>query len=240
MVKVRRVRKPQQELFVNASGKAVKAHGGKRRRSGRKVTPGREQASEAHRMRERFRRTTPIHVVMRVDRTVGSLRNDTAMYAIREALITLAKRDNEFRVIHLSVQRKHVHLLVEANNNLALSRGMQAFGISAARHLNRELGRTGGTVFPDRYHATRLGSPRQVRNCIAYVLNNWRHHNEDRRVAWRLDPFSSSVMFDGWRDRHFNRPPGYVAPLVLEPTTWLLRIGWRKRGLIDPDEIPGS
>jgi putative transposase len=126
------------------------------------------------------------------------------------------------------------------SHGLALTKGMQAFGISAARHLNRELGRTGGTVFPDRYHATRLGSPRQVRNCIAYVLNNWRHHNEDRRVTWRLDPFSSAVMFDGWRDRHFIRPPGFVAPLVLEPTTWLLRIGWRKHGLLDPGEVPGG
>jgi hypothetical protein len=31
-----------------------------------------------------------------------------------------------------------VHLLVEADNKLALSRGMQSFQISAAKHINRE------------------------------------------------------------------------------------------------------
>ncbi len=70
MVQVRRVRKSQQELFVNRRGKVKKAHGGKRAGAGRKVTPGREQASEAHRKREPFRRATPVHVVMRVDKSL--------------------------------------------------------------------------------------------------------------------------------------------------------------------------
>lgn len=239
MVK-RRVRARQQDLFVNARGKVKKAHGGARKGAGRKVAAGKARASEGHRRRERFGRMTPIHVVMRISDEIATLREEVAMYAIREALITVAKREHEFRVVHVSVQRRHVHLIVEALDNVALAKGMQAFGVSAARHLNRELGRAGGTVFPDRYHAVRLGSPRQVRNTIAYVLNNWRHHKEDRRVTWQLDPFSSAVTFDGWRRGQFIRPPGYVAPLVLDATTWLLRLGWRKRGLIDPAEVPGG
>ena len=63
--------------------------------------------------------------------------------------------------------------------------GERLEGISAARNINRELGeRTGDKqsdrVFADRYHARVLKTPRQVRNTIAYVLNNWRHHGEDK------------------------------------------------------------
>ncbi len=64
---------------------------------------------------------------------------------------------------------------------MALARGMQAFGISVAKHLNAQVGaragkRRRGSVFADRYHAVILRSPRQVRNTLSYVLNNWRKH----------------------------------------------------------------
>jgi hypothetical protein len=46
-------------------------------------------------------------------------------------------------------------------------------------------------VFPDRYHERVLASPRQCRNAICYVLNNFRRHGEDRvgpARQWKLDP----------------------------------------------------
>jgi len=165
------------------------------------------------------------------------------MVAIRKALVTTAKRRAHFRICHFSVQRSHLHLIVEANDNFVLAKGMQGFEISAAKHLNAALrradgGRRRGTVFPDRYHAVRLTSPRQVRNTINYVLNNWRHHREDRLVSWRIDPFSSAITFDGWRDGRFLIPPSYRVPLVWSPATWLLALGWRRSGLIDPADVP--
>jgi hypothetical protein len=71
-----------------------------------------------------------------------------------------------------------VHLLVEADDKDALASGMQGFQISAAKHLNAALsrGKPGqrrrGSVFPDRYHAEIITSPRQARHAIAYVLLN--------------------------------------------------------------------
>jgi REP element-mobilizing transposase RayT len=172
------------------------------------------------------------------------------LHAIRDALITLAKHEATFRVVQFSLQRPHVHLLVEARDRTALARGMQAFGISAAKHINALIvdadgRRRRGSVFPDRYHPRILTNRRQVRNCIAYVLNNWRHHGEDRREAWQLDPFSSAIAFEGWKEREtrdgarFVQPPGYVSPLVCAPTTWLLSTGWRRYGLISAREVPG-
>lgn len=68
--------------------------------------------------------------------------------------------------------------------------------------------------FADRYHDVPLTTPRQVRNCLAYVLNNWRRHGEDRDRAWNVDPFSTGIWFPGWKERAdspllYKPPPSY-------------------------------
>ena len=79
-------------------------------------------------------------------------------------------------------------------------------------------------------------------------LNNWRHHREDRRTfarAWKLDPYSSAIMFGGWKeleDSAFLHPrrATYEPLHVWLPRTWLLRTGWRRHGLIEAIEVPGG
>src|SRR6185369_15080056 len=85
----------------------------------------------------------PVHVALRVVDAIKSLRKRHMYKAVREATIAIACRElhddpeNAFRIIHISIQRNHIHLIVETQNKTALSRGMQAFQISAAKHLNR-------------------------------------------------------------------------------------------------------
>ena len=63
------------------------------------------------------------------------------MYAaIRDASIVVTDARG-FRIVHLSIQRTHLHLIVEARNRTALSKGMQGFLISAARGINAALSR---------------------------------------------------------------------------------------------------
>ncbi len=100
------------------------------------------------------------------------------------------------RSVHASVQQTHIHLIVEAEGKVALARGMKAFQISAAKHINAAVSRglatrRRGAVFPDRYHVEVITTPRQARHALAYVLNNWRRHREDQRPfarTWTLDP----------------------------------------------------
>jgi hypothetical protein len=108
-------------------------------------------------------------------------------------------------------------------------------------------------VLADRYHLTVLKSPTQVRNAIAYVLLNARRHaaKAGKRLsrADRFDPASSARWFDGWRRRPpsedaraSERPtsaPVHAMPPVAQPRGWLLSQGWRRLGLLDPDEVPG-
>jgi REP element-mobilizing transposase RayT len=179
----------------------------------------------------------PVHVVLRVTRDIGTLRTRHAYRAIRGAIATCAAR-TAYRVIHASLQSNHLHLLVEADDKLALSRGMQGFAISAAKRLNRELRRRRGAVFAFRYHATPITSPTQARNAIAYVLNNWRRHKNDARAPYRIDPYSSADQFHGWRTPHGYAPRREPLPCV-RPTSWLLTDGWSRAGPIGTDEIPG-
>jgi len=66
-------------------------------------------------------------------------------------------------------------------------------------------------VLDGRYHHRVLRTPREVRRAVAHVLLNAR--------------------------RHLAKD----APCeVARPRTWLLRIGWRRHGLVDPAEAPGT
>ena len=99
-----------------------------------------------------------------------------------------------------------------------------------------------GKVFADRYYARALKTPREVRNAVAYVANNIRHHTA--RVGLPLDyidPCSSWAYFDGWRERIGRRQAGARVgdTPVAQPRTWLLRAGWRRHGLVRIAEIPG-
>ena len=154
-----------------------------------------------------------------------------------------------FRVVQASIQRNHLHLLVEAANKDELAEGLQVLLSSAAKHINRAVRcRTGhrrrGRVFADRYYALPLTTPRQVRNCLAYVLNNWRRHGEDRDRRWNVDPFSTGIWFPGWAERSeapllYTPPPSYVWMMTWLPRTWLLREGWKKHPLVSLREVPG-
>jgi REP element-mobilizing transposase RayT len=183
---------------------------------------------------------------------VASLRHRDMYMQLREATIVTAKRE-DFRIIHMSIQRNHLHLIVEADHKEALSRGMQGFSISAAKRVNATItARTGvrrrGKVIEDRFHAWPLTSPRAVRNTLAYVLNNYRRHGEDRvgvARTWKADPFSSGPVFFGWKELEdspvlWPLRPTYHPLIVLRPRTWLLAKGWQvHHPLISTREVPG-
>ena len=214
--------------------------GGKRKRAGRKQVNARK--SQPHRVRQALSAVQAGHVTVRIAPHVGNVRRRNAYQAIRRALQTALGRC-DFRVVHVSIQRTHVHFLVEAGDQFALAKGMQGLLISAARRLNAKLGRR-GQVFVDRYHVEIIDSPRQARNALAYVLNNWRRHGEHLREpahTWRIDPYSSAIAFRGFIDRpeHWELPASYERLPVCMPQTWLLRVGWARHGPIGIDELPG-
>jgi REP element-mobilizing transposase RayT len=225
-------RKPLQTEFAFI---APATHGGARRNAGRK--PSGLRRREPHRRRPDIDARKPLHIALRVRGAVGRLRKPHAYRALRRATWTAGKRE-DFRIVQISIQEDHVHLICEADNRNALTRGMQGFKISAAKRLNAELSRERrisctGTVFTDRYHVEVICSPTQARNSLAYVMNNWRKHGEDCASPLRRDPYSSAIVFRGWREddgRCIHLPPGYRPLHVRRPRTWLLAEGYKRGG----------
>ncbi len=187
-------------------------------------------------------RGLPSHVTLRVAPGLPSLRRGSTFQAIRAALAESRDRPG-FRVVHFCVMRNHLHLIVEAMSADVLSRGVQALSIRIARAVNRALRRE-GPLFADRFHARTLRTPREVRNALLYVLQNYRRHAEEdaRRAGGILDPTwfdpcSSAAWFDGWREPPEGSPPPGDPP-VSPPTFWLLTRGWRRHGLLGVAEVP--
>src|SRR3569623_2211170 len=230
---------------------------------GRRRKPG---AKQRHTKRPTFGTRRALHITLRIERAIGSQRTRTCYDAIQSAALTVLPHE-ECRIVQLSIQRTHLHLIVEAETSAALTRGMKAFEISAAKHLNAAVSRAGswwqrrqaravGTEVPkrrkgrelaDRYHARAITSPQQARRALACVLNNWRKPGAGRAGlprAWQIAPFATGWCFDGWRAR--GDPPfawkvrgTYEAIPVYLPRTWLLREGWKRHGLISTHEVPG-
>src|SRR3569623_3730821 len=137
----RRKRHIQQPLFTQ--------RGGKRAGAGRPVTPGRYRASERHRARPKITKATPVHVTLRVVEQLHVLRTLDAYTAVRRAMTCIyTKRD--CRIVGVSIEQSHDHLLVAAHDKVALARGMQAVQISAATHLNAMYSRWRGIPFKNR------------------------------------------------------------------------------------------
>ena len=113
-------------------------------------------------------------------------------------------------VVHFAILSNHLHLIVEAGNRVALSRGLQSLEIRMARALNASMNRS-GRVFADRYHAHILRTPTEVGRARRYVLENTAIH--DRRAGLSPsgpDGLTSAAM------------PDCTSP----PRTWLLRAGY--------------
>jgi REP element-mobilizing transposase RayT len=273
----------QQSLYFGDKNGQRRGDPNKRkRRRGVKLgrPPKGPRSSEPHKSRPELKPWQAVHVTLRVVDELDRMRTRDVYRAVRWATIAIADRD-DFRIVHLSIQHNHVHLLVEAEHKMALARGMQAFQISAARHINIEIsegrsqdltwwaarkapkgkrwwnakarawiaGRRKGTVFPDRYHAEIIATPRQARNALCYVLNNWRKHREDQREhaeGWLVDPFSSGWAFGGWQERGdspfaWKTRETYEPMLTAYPQTWLLREGWRRSGgPLSVFDVPGA
>lgn len=236
---MRRRRSAQLALTTRRPHTEHPGWGGPRKGAGR---PRSKRSGVPHRARPVHRPNRPVHATLRVTRDLSPLRTKLKLKAVKTSLRDTHDSRTDFRVVHFSLQNTHLHLIVEAEDKDALSRGLRALQIRVARRLNRLAGRE-GRVFSDRYHARALATPRETRAALCYVLLNGRHHAaQNRRRAW-LDPCSSAANFDGW-SRPCALPPGYMEAEPISanarPKTWLLRIGWKKHGEISPDEVPGQ
>jgi predicted nucleotide-binding protein (sugar kinase/HSP70/actin superfamily) len=98
-------------------------------------------------------------------------------------------------------------------------------------------------VFADRYHGRILRTLRETRNALRYVLQNGKKHAAEGRevaVPQALDTYTSAPWFDGFREAFTVRGLEVVVRPVTDARTWMLRIGWRRHGLLGVHELPST
>ncbi len=204
------------------------ARGGKRRGAGRKAkgpSAGRKakgpSAGQPHRTRSRLAGRYPVHVTLRVHEQVWNLRSRRCFRRIAAAFRGVHGR-RMFRLAEYAILGNHLHLIVEAQDERCLARGLQSLEIRVAKGLNKLMDKS-GAVFADRYHAHILRTPTEVANALRYVRGNFAVHAARRgeAVADFADEYSSAALVN------YQLPHQQDGPIVSRPETWLLGSGWR-------------
>lgn len=212
------MKRAQQEMFE------FPKWGGRREGAGRKGC--RTRRCVPHVARSEIARRHPVHVTLRVESGFESLRKRRAYRVVLDSIAAGCSRFG-LRIVQYAVMTNHVHMVCEAEDATALSRGIKGLGVRLARRLNALWRRT-GRVFADRYHARALKTPREVRNALAYLLHNASHHGHHFAGP---DPCSSGIWFDGW-DRDPGRDRMRADSPLPRARSWLLAVGWRRHGPI--------
>lgn len=155
--------------------------GGRREGSGRRRL---HSTGVGHRTREKVSHRTPLHVNFRYRTHV---RNKETLRLLKKAIVN--SRKHGLKVLHYSFQSNHIHLILEANSNEVLTRGMRSLTITFAKGLKK------GRVQIERYHLHVLRTLREAKNAILYVLFNQQKHERGR--CSEIDEYTSLLSLDG-------------------------------------------
>lgn len=160
------------QLKINLNGGR---HGGLRRGAGRKRL---HSKGVSHVIREKVLSRTPLHVNFRYR---AHVRNKQTLKLLNKAIKNA--RSHGLKVLHFSFQSNHVHLILEAQNNSILTRGMRSLTITLAKGLDM------GRIQVERYHLHVLKTVREVKHALRYVLFNQQLH--EKGTSTKVDDYSS-------------------------------------------------
>jgi REP element-mobilizing transposase RayT len=157
--------------------------------AGRKLIPLHKRKYVPHREREEIPVGKPVHVTIKLNRNVvTTLRNKVLFKKILRA-ITLARKKG-MRLIHFTVQKDHLHLLIESKDKKQLAKSMQSLKISLAKSLIYLKQNTRIKIFKERYHVHILKTLREIKNAKNYILGNAAKHGV---IKDKFDTFSSVI-----------------------------------------------
>jgi REP element-mobilizing transposase RayT len=141
----------------------------------------------AHRARPLLPKNTPVHVTIKIRPFLfQTLRKKVYFKKISRAISRA--RSKGLRIIHFTVQKDHLHFMIEAENNKQLAKGMQALGISLSKSLKGNIAKHIRSVYKSRYHLHILNTIREIKNTKLYILGNAIKHGVIKNT---FDTYSS-------------------------------------------------
>jgi len=132
-----------------------------------------------HTSRDEIKRLTVLHLTVKIDKAKAKLKNKETLKLLHKAILKARKQG--LGVVHYTLEYDHIHLMVETANNKILGKGMQAFGITLSKGINK-IKALKGRVFKTRYHYRKLKTPKEIKNALNYILGNAVKHRSSTFV----------------------------------------------------------
>jgi REP element-mobilizing transposase RayT len=146
-----------------------------------------------HRSRPELLKAKPVHVTIKANKNiVPNLRSKVLYKEIRQSM--KRARILGIRIIHFTVQRDHVHMMMEADNKQQLGESMRVLSISLSKRLSHVLKRK-VKALKSRYHLHILKSLQEIKNAKNYIVNNSIKHG----TSDADDFYSSEIKFSTFR-----------------------------------------
>ncbi|MGZ3788101.1 MAG: transposase [Bacteriovorax sp.] len=147
--------------------------------------PAKHDAGIRHTSRPLVKKPSSLHLTVKIKKNKADMKNKAVLSLLKRAILN-ARRQG-LKVIHYSLEYDHVHLLIEAENNHVLGKGMQAFGVTLSKAINRMRKLKGG-VYKHRYHFRKISGTRELRNVMNYIFTNGVKHKTAKDIA---NPYNS-------------------------------------------------
>ncbi|MGZ3788931.1 MAG: transposase [Bacteriovorax sp.] len=138
-----------------------------------------------HTRRPFLKKPSSLHLTVKIKKNKADLKNKSVLGILKRAILN-ARRQG-LKVIHYSLEYDHVHLLIEAENNHILGKGMQAFGVTLSKAINR-MRRLKGGVYKHRYHFRQISGTRELKNVMKYIFTNGLKHKTAKGI---VNPYNS-------------------------------------------------
>lgn len=164
--------------------------------------PAKHDAGIRHTSKPLIKNPTSLHLTIKVKAIKADIKNKIILHMLKRAILN-ARRQG-LKVIHFSLEYDHIHLLIEADNNQTLGKGMKAFGVTIAKKINKFRGLM-GAVYKHRYHFRRIESSKQLKNVMKYIFSNGVKHGTAKslispynslRAEEKYNLFCSHIEFD--------------------------------------------
>ena len=179
-----------------------------------------------HIARDQIKRITPLHLTIKIEAKKAGIKNKNILKILHHSI--KKARLLGLRILHYTLEYDHVHFLVEADSNEVLGRGMQSFGISFSKGINK-INQTNGRVFKTRYHFRKLKTPTEIKNVFNYILGNGIKHKHSSSI---LNPYNSFVAINDFSKLY----PGFEISLndIIHKSSSLTQLRQVLSGILSP------